>query len=57
MTFKSPHKELILPIRVRGEYRLLHFKEHLYTATDVHEAQAIRALPEFKMGALKEVRR
>ena len=57
MTFKSPHIELVLALRVRGEFRLVHFKEHLYTATDVHEAQAIRELPEFKQGGLVEVKR
>lgn len=57
MTFKSPHSELILPLRVQGEFRLVHFKKHFYATSDAHEAQAIRELPDFKMGALTEVKR
>ena len=56
MTFKSPHKELVLVLKVRGQTRLVHFKEHLYTATDVHEAQALRDTIEFRTGGLVEVR-
>jgi hypothetical protein len=56
MTFKSPHKEYVLVLQVRGETRLVHFREHLYTATDAHEAQAIRELIEFKQGGLVEVK-
>ena len=57
MTFKSPHKDYVLPLRVQGEFRLIHFKEHYYTTTDVHEALALRELPEFKTGGLVEAKR
>lgn len=57
MIFKSPHKELVLPLRVNGEFQLVHFRDHLYSTSDAHEAQAIRELPEFKTGALVEVKR